>query len=419
MIDKLVLQIPFSNAWVRTSARVDTMEFDSPDPFSRTGIYFVDQHYLPIKKEAKTVTVETGEDGKRTLIAEDIRCPWESLPTSHGGLAMKAYPEGNGFCNWPYLEIKCSPAKLTQGHNVYGFDDLATAAKNMFWVLHSFYPSMFGGLVQADDFVGPPLPGFLNFDDTRVSEIDITYAVAVPSEIKRMAFIKAMHTLSKGQTKARGDSFETTAYFGAKKSKLKKIKVYLKGPEVINENKERKKKGQTLIPDEIVATAKNLVRIEATLKKEWLERRGFPVNLHRLLSYLKGTSKDWYRNTFTDATKDLWNALEGQEITVMSDDKIYKAIDRVHGDVRGKTARVFGFYQAIRAVGLETLKGQYNERTFRRMVTDLRICGFSDASLCSLHNGYGNVIQIAQVVNLSALHEPIPEGVEQVRLFAA
>lgn len=53
MIDKLVLQIPFSNAWVRTSARVDTMEFDSPDPFSRTGIYFVDQHYLPIKRKRK------------------------------------------------------------------------------------------------------------------------------------------------------------------------------------------------------------------------------------------------------------------------------------------------------------------------------------------------------------------------------
>ena len=419
MIDKLVLQIPFSNAWVRTSARIDSMDFDSPDPFSRSGIYFVDHHYLPIKKEAKTVTIQTDETGKRTLLAEDIRCPWESLASSHGGLAMKAYPDGNGFCNWPYLEIKCSPAKLTQGHNVYGFDDLGTASQNMLWVLHEFYPSMFGGLVQSPDFVGPPLPGFLNFDHIRVSEIDITYSVAVPSQIKRMAFIKAMHTLSKGQTKARGDSFETTSYFGSKNSKLKKIKVYLKGPEVDNEQKERKKKGRELIPDDVVKLSKNLVRIEATLKKEWLERRGFPTNLHRLLSYLKGSGKDWYRNTFTDATKDLWAALEGQEITVMSDDKIYKAIDRVHGDVRGKTARVFGFYQAIRAVGLETLKGQYNERTFRRMVTDLRICGFSDASLCSLHNGYGNVIQIAQVVNLSALHEPIPEGVEQVRLFAA
>ena len=65
--------------------------------------------------------------------------------------AVKVFHQGNGFCGWPYIEIKCSPAKLVQGHNIYGFDDLGFSVNNMIWLLNEKYPQLGGGFLESDE----------------------------------------------------------------------------------------------------------------------------------------------------------------------------------------------------------------------------------------------------------------------------
>jgi II/X family phage/plasmid replication protein len=411
MIDKLVLQIPFSRHWV--TGRADSSDYwDLPDPWSRKGIFAVDLRKLPFKRAASDLDVTVNPDGTFEYEDLDLYCPWESIPSSHGGMAMKVYDQGNSFQNWPYIEIKCSPAKLVQGHNVWGWDDLGLAADNMLTLLHSRYPWLFGGFLDRRSGHGV----VIDTDAIRVAEIDITYSVSVPNPRHRSAFISLLHTLSKGQTKARGDSYQTTAYFGAKKSKVKKIKVYLKAPEIDNDNADRKRKKQQPIPAHIAKKAADLVRVEATIKREWLERRGHITELKRLLSYIRGTD-NWYRMVFAEATKDLWDALKGQEVKVMSDDSVMSAIAKVHSGTRGKPARVFGFYQSLRAVGYDQLKEQYPRQTFTRLVSELQAAGFARATLQSLHKSTGaTIIQLPTIISLDALGEPRPKDEKPIRL---
>lgn len=411
MIDKLVLQIPFSRSWVLGRAE-SADELQLPDPWERRGVFSIDLRKLPFKRAASDIHVTVGRDGRAVYDEVDLYCPWESIPSSHGGLAMKVYDQGNGRQPWPYIEIKCSPAKLVQGHNVWGWDDLGLSSENMLVVLHSKYPWLFGGFTDSRSGYGVPI----DVDHIRVSEIDITYSVSVPTEKHRFALISLLHSLSKGQTKARGDSYETTSYFGAKNSRLKKIKVYLKGPEIENDNADRKRRGLEPIPEHVAAVGESLVRFEATIKREWMNRRGMITNLKDLIKFIKRTP-DWYAKVFGDVTADLWKALDGQVVKVMNDDSVYRAIDKVYGGTRGKTARVFGFYQAIRAVGFEQLKGQYPGRSWFRLVGELEMCGFSRATIQSLHNSDGaTVIELPRLVSLASLGEPRPAGVRAIRL---
>lgn len=410
MLDKLVLQIPFSRDWVSTVQSTCRDEIDLvDDPFSRKGFFWVEVDKLPVKQGARSIQWTAAGDP----VVDDLYCPWESLASSFGGLALKTYNSGNGFCPWPYLELKCSPAKLSQGHNVWGFDDLEVAFKNMVTVLYEHYPEFFGGYLGEFEKRGV----MLDFDHARVAELDITYSVEVPNPQHRRSFITLMHTLSQGQTKSRGDAYETTAYFGDKKSKVRRIKVYLKGPETVNDQRDRKRKGLRLMSDEVLTAAKNLVRVEATVKREWLDRRNIPTNIHKLINWFS-EDETLYRKVFGDVTKDLWRALEGQEITVIDDKKVFEAINAAHGHVRGKAARVFSSYQTVKAVGLDAIKATYPERTYRRIVKELEQAGFSRAVLGNLHSERPTIIQIAQVINLASLGDPVPQGETVTRLYA-
>lgn len=392
MIDKLVLQIPFSD-WMVTGV----LESDSDKhntPFLRAGIFEVPADRLPFKQGAR----ELYRDENGALQADEIYSPWESLATSHGGLAVKAYHKGNGKLAWPYLELKCSPAKLVQAHNVWGTDDPRPCVENMLAVLSEHYPEL-----VTDE--GLPL---LNMKEARVSEFDITYSVRVPLEAHRLALIDLLRATSKGQTRNRGDAYETTVYYGSKKSRLKKVKIYLKGPEILRDLETRKRKNLVLPPPEVVSAAEKLVRFELTIKKDWLERRRLPTRLIDFLDWL-GNDLSEVRKVYNEGMRDLFEALSGEVMNVTDDKDVMMLLEKVHGETRGRVARLMGFYQALKGVGFENLKKQYPPRTFRRYVQDLEACGFGRAHLCALHIIKGNtVVAFPQVVRLDGLGEPAP-----------
>jgi II/X family phage/plasmid replication protein len=393
MIDKLVIQIPFS-----ASAVLGSYDHESDrtcQPWTRKGVFHVKSECLPFKKGAKEIFTDT--DGN--LVADDIYCPWESLESSHGGLAVKPYHEGNGMLPWPYLEIKCSPAKLVQSHNVYGTDLVYPCVENMLYVLSNAYPSLFDsetGLVALD------------MAEARLTEIDITYSVRVPLEAHRNALLDVLRHTSKGQTKNRGDSYQSTCYFGSASSRLKKIKVYLKGPEILQDVEKRQKKKMPIPAQSIIDDAQSLVRFELTIKKDWLERRRLPTQLRDFIQ-LFDNDQALLRTVYNEGMKDLIGSMKSEVLTVTDDKQVYSILEKFHGETRGRVSRLMGFYQALKAAGFDGLKKQYPERTFRRYITDLELAGFGRAHLCSLHVTKGNtVVAFPSVVRLDGLGEPAP-----------
>lgn len=393
MIDKLIIQIPFSDFAVRGSFDHDSDRYC--EPWIRKGIFEVIPQFLPFKRGAKELY--TDENG--LLQADDIYCPWESLGSDHGGLAVKPHHQGNGLLPWPYLEIKCSPAKLVQAHNVYGTDEVAPCVENMIHVLTQHYNSLHC-----------PETGhsFLNLMDARISELDITYSVSVPLEAHRKALIDVLRHTSKGQTKNRGDSYESTCYFGAANSRLKKIKVYLKGPEILADIEKRKKKKMPLPSQEIIDHAQSLVRFELTIKKDWLERRRLPTKLSRFIEIFDHDPA-LLRTVYNEGCKDLFRSMCGEVLTVTDEKQVNEILQKVHGETRGRVARLMGFYQGLKAVGMDQMKDQFPERSFRRYVQELEICGFSRAHLCSLHVNKGTtIIAFPSLIRLDGLGEPSP-----------
>jgi len=389
MIDKLVIQIPFSPAVVRGYGRADDMPVLLSTPWLTEGVFSVPASRLPFPTAAR----ELSWDGEQWQ-PEEIYCPWESIATSHAGLAVKPYLEGNGKLAWPYLEIKASPAKLVQGHNVWGTDRVGPCVRNMLGVLCGKYPA---------------IGDMIDIQYARITEIDITYSVRIPFEAHRQGLLDVLRSTSKGQTRNRGDAYQSTVYFGSKTSRLRKIKVYLKGPELEREIEERKRRKLPLPGSDVVTTAQDLVRFELTLKRNWFERRNISVYLFDFIEWLDSDYSQ-IRKVYNEGMKDLFSALCGEVVTVTSDKDVMTAIDRVHGETRGKTARLMGFYQALKSVGYEMLKTQYPARSFRRYVSDLEAAGFSRAHLCSLHETQGNtVIAFPQLVTIDMLEEPAPD----------
>ncbi|MDI4093969.1 phage/plasmid replication protein, II/X family, partial [Pseudomonas aeruginosa] len=56
--------------------------------------------------------------------------------------------------------------------------------------------------------------------------------------------IQALTNVSNGHTKSRGDNYQTSAYWGAKESRLKRLKAYLKHTEFQAQLDELKRAGR-------------------------------------------------------------------------------------------------------------------------------------------------------------------------------
>ena len=401
MLDKVLLQIPFSSAWVDCALSVPDFEKNASDPFTRDFVCSVSERFLPVSKGAKSIF---WNNVTKVWDQEEIYCPWESISSGHSGLALKVYHQGNAYCKWPYIELKCSPAKLIQGHNVFGYDDLRKAIDNMLFVLKIKYPSFFDGY-DVEENRG----ALLDFKHSRVSQLDITYSISIKKKNIRLAVIDFVRSISKGHTKPSGDSYETTAYFGKKNSRVKNVKIYDKLSEVENDNKDRAKKRKELISNEIITISDGLLRFEATAKKQYFESRMIPTNAFKMIQFFEA-DKTNYRKIFDDILKDLFDSLENQKVNIMNDNEIFEQINLYAGETRGKAARIYGTYQSIKAVGLERFKKQHTKTTYHRLIAQLLECGFSKGVICNLHKDNKVVVSLPTIINLGSLFEPVPEN---------
>ncbi len=241
MIDKLVLRCDFA----KTVMLQDGSKTWSLFPLAALG-----------------VPIEQSIDANGQVF--NTRHPWDSIPSSYESMAFKIFDNrtdcSKSFSHF-FIEIKVSPAKLMQGHNVYGSDDIYDCSMRMIELLMVTYPQ---------------LGDYLDHTTWYLAQIDITYSSRAASDSDARLFISSLKNVSKGQTKSR-TGFDTTAYFGKKNSRLKKIKVYLKSAEVnetVKKNQHRKDGDiyNEVFTPELLSFSEGLIRWEVSLYHRYFER---------------------------------------------------------------------------------------------------------------------------------------------------
>ena len=180
--------------------------------------------------------------------------------------------------------------------------------------------------------------------------------------------------------------------------------------------KKRKQQRKPLIEDSVIKLSSGLLRFEATAKREWFERRAINTNMMTLCNWFTDDNTR-YMTCFTEIMKDLFTALEGQEVSIMRDDEVFKSIEYYCEGTRGKAARVFGTYQAIKAVGLKQFKEQHTKAIYYRLIKELKGCGFSKAQICNLNQTKPQLIAVPMIVNLGQLFEPVSANHEFADLW--
>jgi len=310
----------------------------------------------------------------------NMRHPWERIPSSFEGLAFKVFDHRFDALETFYIEIKASPAKLMQGHNIFGSVDFCDCALHLITLLCKAYP------VLADK---------LDFSTWHLAQIDITYSSRAENEKEAKRFINALQNVSSGQTKAR-TGYDGTAYFGNKKSRLKKIKVYAKHSEVLqtikNNEKRKVKKNDFVYSQQLLDFSKGLIRWEVSLFHRYFERLAISCELSDIIEY--GIfSPAFLRNYWRMGTADLFKALKGQEMKVVDNNAVLDVLRAQFSRTSPKTGNistafpdsVFRTYLNFRRDGWQNVKDLMPKNTFHVHVRTLCECGLSRAALQNMN----------------------------------
>ncbi len=396
MLDHLRIHIPFESSF---------FQVDSEGRF-----FFVDVDIHKIEVPLASRSVHKNDDG--SISASALFHPYESLATNYTGMAMKAF-----FDSYtpPYVEIKASPAKLLQGHNVFGLDDIEQGAFEMIGYLHEAYPS---------------LACMLDYQLAEVMHIDVTYSARVKDQNTAHKVLDFMSRVSNGQTRLSNKKFDTSVYWGGKNSRLVNHKCYLKHDEFIAQFEEYKalakkndKSAQRVIEvmsnQNLINWTVGLIRFESRLKKRWLERNNIPTNLFQLIQFQKD-HPNLLQTLWTQATSKLFDALRGQTMKITDDASVLQAIETSDivitnsGKVSQTRVRnLFSAFLLIREKGLDEIHRTYSKTAFYKLVSDLCACGFSKAYLQNLHDEKSkNIIPFIKLVDID-FNQQLPDWYEK------
>lgn len=341
------------------------------------------------------------------LQVSDLSHPFESLPSSFASLAVKIH--AGSITLKPCVEIKASPAKLLQCHNVFGSENLELCATE---------------LLNGLAFGMPKLFDLLDIASTTLDWIDVTYSAHVQNEVIAQQVIDLLKNVTSGQTKKSryNKEYETTVEWNTA-SQLKTLKVYLKGFEVNRQlidlekaikakptDKLLKLKYSTLSNQELMNWAKRCVRFEARLKHSYLEKHNIPRNLFKAIQYQQDSTKNGkniIQNLWETAFKDLLNAIKGAEMNIYDDKKIRQSLKDSYftitpkGNITyAKADRLYSFYRSLLNDGYQFVRDSMARNTFWRHEQDLIAIGLSKAQLQNLQQEKSNVIPFCRVIDI-------------------
>ncbi|WP_109116334.1 phage/plasmid replication protein, II/X family [Acinetobacter baumannii] len=395
MLDHICINAPFESS------------FYSVDAEGRYFFVDIDLHTIEIPLASRSV--HKNDDG--SISAAALFHPYESVPTHYTGMAMKVFFDASYE---PYVQIKASPAKLLQGHNVFGSDDIEQGADEMIGFLHMAYPV---------------LTRMLDWERAWVSHIDVTYSAKLSDQTTAKKILDFLANVSSGQTRLSNKRFDSSVYWGGQTSRLVNHKCYLKHDEFLSQFEELKqlakkndKAAQRVVDvmsdSRLINWTVGLLRFESRLKKRWLERNGVPTNLYELIAFQKA-NPDLLQTLWTKATHSIFDAMRGQTVKLINDESVLEAISNSPVVVTnsGKVSQtrirnIYSTYCLVREHGLEKLAEMLPKPTFYRHLSELCECGFSKAFLQNLHdNKAKNVITFMKLVEID-FSQQLPEWYE-------
>jgi II/X family phage/plasmid replication protein len=420
MIDKLELRIPF---------KAEICIF-SPD-HSSASLSSFDKYIINDGLETRSVR---SSDDLGSIISTYETHAYESLPSSFSGVAFCISSKGNGGYPFPHVMLKCSPAKVLQGHNVFGSENPKTGFLEMIGVLLNEYPTVFNDL---------------DIMNSELMQIDCTYHSRFENQHLAEQCIKALSTTSNGQIKGRGN-YETSVYWNSagrnsSKSGSHIVRVaYLKLPEVLKEiddlNKIKEKKNFIhLNPHVQESTNKRLtalnsvkdycvgmVRFEGRIKARKLRDSGIPTNMIKFIKYCSDRNESTIQDLWHLAFDKIFEAFEGLTIMKTDDKTILETIDTKLITVsssgrinRRRASSARGFYFELKSMGYEFVKRNTAPQTFYDRVNSLLECGLSKQFVQSIENNTSNVVPLIREISINfGTQTPINYQEPELRIAA-
>jgi II/X family phage/plasmid replication protein len=346
-----------------------------------------------------------------TITHGDLFHPYESLPTSFGGMAMKFHAV-NIANTLPYVSLNAS-VKILQGHNVCGGESVKNLACEMLGLLRSVYPEFFA---------------CLDVQNATISRLDSTFSARLDNEGLIAPCLRFLSNISNGHRKADTDKrdFYNTVYWGGATSRLGGCKVYGKHNEMmveVNALREKVAKGYVasqrrldLFTPDLIDWSRCLLRFESTTKRRKLEMLNIPTNLWQFIRH-QGMDKDlltrlwrlWFDPVFEAMKGDyelhnsndvdvlarcravLWSqkkvalSLAPFVLSFPADFSNYRfAVSNPIKYTRANNA--FNFYQLVRSQSFAVMKSRMSAYSFNYAIRSLVAVDFPRSVLQNLHD---------------------------------
>lgn len=399
MIDFLKLSIPFKNEHILVCK-------DGETSFLKENLIEISRK-VGLKLRSGNVTFQIDGD----LEVSELSHPYESIPSYFASLAMKVFNGSEQLKTPPYVELKASPAKLLQGHNVFGSTNIETCA---FAMLQPLIYSL------------PQLYEMLDIENVTVDWIDTTYSAHIVSETVQKQVIAFMQNVRAGQTRKTqyNREYETTAEWNSG-SEHRTLKVYLKGAEVqkrLSELQAELRKApnkqniinqiNVLSNPELIEFSKKCVRFEARLKQRYLDKKQIPRNLFELIRYQRQYEKNGKSliiDLWQDAFKDIIGAIGEANMNIYNRDNIQSLLRKHYYSVTpkgnisyAKADRLFSFYKNLLNYGYVETQTEMDRKTFWRYEKDLLEIGLTKAQLQNLKiHEKANIIPLMRLVEIN------------------
>ena len=344
--------------------------------------------------------------------------PYDELPTSFTNVAFKLVHEGKIK---PHVMIKCSPAKIMQGHNVFGSDNLELGIFEMLGFLAESHPSLYN---------------ILDIENAQIVNLDVTYSARLKDDDQVIKVLDFLRKVSSGSLRKSKLVYGSTVYWGSPNSKRLARKAYCKSIEFMRQLEKLKKqaaKGEAFasrvikIMDDpkLIQYMSGLLRLETRFKPVWLTEHNIPLNVFQLIKY-QHAHPNFLTEIWQLANKPLFEALEGHTMKALDHDTVFSKIcsqfDTFTKSGRlsqTKSRNIFNFFCALEMHGADVLKKKYSEAQYYRYIKDLRSCGFSKAYLQNLDSeSKNNVIPFIQLVKIDFQNQVPDWYVEPISRFA-
>lgn len=380
MLDFLRLAIPINPAFVRSFDNHHTFNGDIRD----FGIPAATRH------------VSKTDDGQ--TITGDLYHPYEALPSDYTDMAVKFYT--NTMNTVPYVELKASPLKLLQGHNVFGFESIELGA---FHMLGMFFEAF------------PKLSGILDIDNTEVLCVDTTYLFRLPHQNMVQPVLDYMANLASGHRKARQVKYENYITWGNDAASVRP-KAYGKFEEVKSQlNKIQKQadkgcmrsKSLVMAMHDALPFANAVLRLEARICKTYLTKNGYPSNLFQLIK-LQHEQPELLLRLWHVAFDPILDTMKGKYMNFSSDGEILDLLKsklvtytKTGKPSYTKAMNAMKFYSLVRQMGLSATQKIYSKAQYHKSLNSLLDCEISLGHLQNLaKNPNGKVIPFVRMFEL-------------------